>query len=151
MTRLAPRSRCPAKVSGVKNLPVHSSTTSTPRSPQGISAAVAYDENDKLLSLIRIACSRSAAISARHRPCTLSNSSKCAVACAPPLISFKCTTSSRLPARGSSLCRSAAPIAARSARRPMRPRPLIPTFMLISLAHFGEPTAHIHAEYTIGV
>ena len=38
----------------------------------------------------------------RQRPWMLSNSSRCAVAAAPPLSSLTCTTSSRLPARGSS-------------------------------------------------
>ena len=52
-----------------------------------------------------------------------------AVAALPPLSSLRCTTSSRLPARGSSCGRSAAPKAARSARRPIRPMPLMPTFM----------------------
>ncbi len=39
-------------------------------------------------SSMRMASSPSAAMSARQRPCTLSNSSRCAVAAAPPLISL---------------------------------------------------------------
>src|SRR5687767_7575239 len=57
----------------------------------------------------------------------LSNSRRCAAAAGPPLISLTCTTSSLLPARGSPSARRTAPIAARSASRPMRPMPLMPT------------------------
>src|SRR5215211_6495234 len=59
----------------------------------------------------------------------LSNSSRCAVAAVPPLISFTCTMSSRLSRRGSSPGRWTPPIAARNASLPMRPMPLMPTLM----------------------
>ena len=108
ITRFAPRSRWPCRVSGVRNLPVHSSTTSTPCSPQAISAAVACDEKFSRWPLMWMAVSPSAAMSARQRPCTLSNCSRCAVAAAPPFNSLRCTTCRRLPPRGSSAGRSAA-------------------------------------------
>ena len=132
ITRLAPRSRWPCSVSGVRNLPVHSSTTSTPSSPQGISAAVACWVKPSCWPLMRMRSALSAAMSLRQRPCTVSNCTRWAVDSALPLISFRCTTSRRLPVRGSSCGRSTAPNAARSANLPMRPMPLIPTLMWCS-------------------
>ena len=144
ITRFAPRSTWPCSVSGARNLPVHSSTRSTPRSPQGMSPGAACDVKPSRRSPMRRASSPSAPMSARQRPCTLSNCSRCAVAAAPPLISLRCTTSRRLPARGSSCGRSAAPIAARRARRPMRPMPLIPTFIAYA---FGTVTVRLFDDY----
>ena len=76
ITRLAPRFRCPSSTAGVRNLPVHSRTTSTPRSPQGSSAGDASDEKLSLRSPMWIAPSPSWPISVRQRPCMLSNSSR---------------------------------------------------------------------------
>ena len=133
ITRLAPLSRWPCKVSGVRNLPVHSSTRSTPMSPQGISLALACALKDRRCPSMCSASAPSASMLAFQRPCTESKLSKWAVAAAPPLSSLRCTTSKRLAARGSSVGRSTAPMAARRARRPMRPMPLMPTFMELIL------------------
>ncbi len=54
MTRFAPRRRCPSSVPGSRNLPVHSSTRSTPRSPQGISAGCACSEKNRRRSPMRL-------------------------------------------------------------------------------------------------
>jgi hypothetical protein len=66
----------------------------------------------------------------RQRPCTLSNSSRCAVAAAPP---FEFVEVHHLQAVARARVvggRSAAPMRARSARRPMRPMPLMPTLTI---------------------
>ena len=58
-------------------------------------------------------------MSCDQRPCTESNSNRCAAVSVPPAVSLMCTNSM-----------SGQPQAARSARRPIRPKPLMPMRVL---------------------
>ena len=69
----------------LRNLPVHSSTRSQPRSPHGTASGAAASVKPIRRSPILIASRRPLArIASRQRPWTLSNSSRCAAVPAPP-------------------------------------------------------------------
>ncbi len=116
-TRLTPCSRYCCSTATVFILPLASMTRSQP------------DQSVSAIALLALTFTRwplmtrqspSALASCCQRPCTESNLSRCAWAAASPAGSLICTKSS-----------SGQSQAARRARRPMRPKPLMPTFMLM--------------------
>ena len=110
---------------------MHSSTTSTPRSPQGISAGVACDENDRraVVDADRVvALGRDVGAPAALHAVELQQV-RGGRGAALELVEVDHVQAVAARA-GRPSGRSAAPIAARSARRPMRPMPLMPTFIV---------------------
>jgi len=126
ITRFAPASRCFAAAARLVKLPVHSSTTSTPRLRQGSFAGSRSAVTAILPRPISIQLSP-AVTSPGKRPCTLSYLSRWALVATGPR-SLIATTST------SSLLVSCA---ARRAIRPVRPKPLIATRTAMVLPPFG--------------
>ena len=116
MTFLAPAAMCLAASSRLVNLPVHSNTTSTPRSFQG-SAAGSFCDSTWNLSPFTLIQPSPASIVASRLPRTESYLSRCASV----LVSVMSLTATK--------SKSLLPSAARMMLRPIRPKPLMPTLM----------------------
>ena len=116
ITRFAPASRCFAAAARLVKIPVHSSTTSTPRLRQGSCAGSRSAVTAILPRPISIQLSP-VVTSPGKRPCTLSYLRRWAlVATGPRSLIATTSTSSHLVS-----------CAARRAIRPVRPKPLIAT------------------------
>ena len=121
MTFFAPASRCAPAFSLLVNKPVHSMTTSTPKSPQG-SLAGSRSASTFTESLPTRKLSPSTETSCPNLPCTVSCFSRCALVAASPK-SLTATTSKSSDCPDSNI--------ARSKLRPIRPKPLIATLIAI--------------------
>src|SRR5271154_1697044 len=127
-TFFAPAAICAEALALLVKRPVHSSTKSTPSSPQG-SLEGSRCATTRMRSPFTTIESPSTCTSPRKRPCTVSNRVKCTLVLASPksliattLISFACLPS----------------YSARRILRPIRPYPLIATLIAI----FSKPPVH---------
>ncbi|CAB4776227.1 unannotated protein [freshwater metagenome] len=120
MTRGAPPSRCSAALSRDEKMPVDSMTTSTPRSPQGSSAGLRNASTLSTSPSTEMPSLCTPTLPSK-RPITESYFSRCAIAATDPR-SFTATNSMSAPAF----------FAARKKLRPIRPKPLTPTRMVIA-------------------
>ena len=135
ITFFAPAARCLAAPSRSVNLPVHSNTTSTPRSFHGSAAGSLLAKTLKL-SPSTVMVSPLPLMSALRFPSTESYFSRCARV----LASVRSLTATK------SMSSSAS--AARMMLRPIRPNPLIPTLtaMALLLAASRVPVQSAHAQ-----
>src|SRR5271166_2642700 len=120
MTRLAPAVRSIAALSRAVNLPVHSIPMSTPSCLYGNSAGSLIAVTLILYPPTTI-MSPSTTTSWGKRPCTVSKRSRCALVSTGPRSLIETTSTSLRP--DSTI--------ARNTSRPMRPKPLIATFVAI--------------------
>jgi hypothetical protein len=117
ITHGAPASRCMAALSREVKMPVDSTTTSTPRSPQG-RALGSRSARILMVSPFTRTPPSTASTSASHTPATESYFSRWAISSSEPR-SLAATKSMSAP-----VC-----LAARKKLRPIRPNPLMPTRM----------------------
>src|SRR6516225_2484942 len=140
ITFRAPAARCAAAASREVNLPVDSTTTSTPRSPQGSAAG---SRSAKILiswSPARIT-SPSAVTSTSSLPNTVSYFSRCALV-AGLVRSFAATISISLPCVAWT---------ARQKPRPIRPNPLMPTRIVTALPLIPAADLAAHRAYRTAI
>src|SRR5271157_2503414 len=129
ITFFAPASRCPRAASPVLNLPVDSSTMSTPRSRHGSSAGLRSARNLIALSPARMV-SPDTDTSIGRTPSTVSYLSRCAIVAMLPRSLAAMISMPRSPS---------AAFTARQKLRPMRPNPLIPTRIVTVLSLLVGP------------
>ena len=120
ITFFAPAARCLAASSRLVKKPVDSITTSQPRSPQRQVGRIALGEDLELVAVDARSSRRRASTSPGKRPRIESYLSRCASVSAS-VRSLTATMSRSAPAS----------CAARKRLRPIRPKPLMPTFVAI--------------------
>ena len=110
---------------------MQSNTTSAPDPTQSVAAKSRLRLTEIFVPFMVIELA-SADISACHRPCTESNSNKCANI-AGSARSLICTISTSICCCGSRRSRLTPPNADRTTMRPIRPNPFIATFFAIAI------------------